>query len=187
MSNPPYEEMSARALPWHTSFIGQHMQHNYWLYAIVDRIMAENPKIKSIVEIGTGAGALTMVLGLWGVKKGIPVLTIDHEMRHDKKLLDHLRVKYLQSDEWSTETTKAIAKTIAKQPTLLMCDGGWVSKEFQTYAMYTPKGSIVTAHDLGSEFNHEADAEEMVPFVLEKYREEWWMEANVQLAMYKRV
>jgi hypothetical protein len=179
--------MSDRAIPWHTSFVGQGMQHNYWLYAIVDRIMTANGQIRSIVEIGTGAGALTMVLGLWGIKRSLPVLTIDKEMRHDRKLLDHLRVKYLQADEWSEQAAEAIRRTIGRQPTLLMCDGGCKSKELQTYSKYASPGSIVTAHDLGAEFNHEIDAEQLCPFVLEKYQENWWMEANVQLAIYRRV
>lgn len=182
----PYDEMSDRAIPWHTTFIGQWMQHNYWLYAIVDRIMIANAHIGSIVEIGTGAGALTTVLGLWGIKRGIPVLTIDQEMRHDRKLLDHLRVQYLQADEWSDQAVSAIRKTIGKMPTLLMCDGGCKSKELQTYANFAPPGSIVTAHDLGTEFSHDVDAESLCPFVLDKYHEEWWMEANVQLAIYRR-
>ena len=48
----PYEEKSEHGLPWHTTFIGQLMQHNYWLYNIVDQVMLNNPQIKSIVEIG---------------------------------------------------------------------------------------------------------------------------------------
>lgn len=182
----PYDELSERAIPWHTSFVGQYMQHNYWVYAIIDRVLMANPTIRSIIEIGTGSGALTSVFGLWGVKRNHPVLTIDKEMRHDRTILDKLGVKYLQADEFSQEAQAAIINTVNRMPTLLYCDGGCKSKEIQHYARYIPKGSIIAVHDLGAEFNHEIDAEAMVPFLIEPYQESWWMEANVQLALYRR-
>ena len=68
---------SEKSWTWHITFVGQYMQHNYWLYHMLDNIIENNPQIKSIVEIGTGYGALTTVLGLYGIKKNIPVFTVD--------------------------------------------------------------------------------------------------------------
>lgn len=181
----PYNEMSSRAIPWHTTFIGQVMQHNYWMYAIVDRVMLANPQIESIVEIGTGSGALSMVFGLWGVKRGIRVLTIDHEVRHDPQLLRWVDVEFLQADEMSEAAQESIASVVGGRPTWLFCDGGCKRDEFRFYGPVMPVGSIVSAHDLGMEFRHEIDAFD-VPG-MEKYEESWWTEANVQLALYKRV
>jgi hypothetical protein len=180
----PYSEHSDRAMPWHTTFIGQTMQHNFWLHAIVDRIMVANKQIESIVEIGTGAGALTTVFGLWGIKRKIPVLSIDRTNRHDDKMFRALGISYLQHDEMSEMAHDAIEVTINAKPTLLFCDGGCKRDEFRHYAPQMPPDSIICAHDLGMEFRHEIDAYD-VPGV-EKYHPEWWTELNVQLAIYKR-
>jgi hypothetical protein len=42
---------SEKTLTWRNTFIGQYMQHNYWLYHILDDIIENNSQIKSIVEI----------------------------------------------------------------------------------------------------------------------------------------
>lgn len=44
------------------TFVGQYIRHNYYEYYMLDDIIENNPQIKSIIEIGTGNGALTMVL-----------------------------------------------------------------------------------------------------------------------------
>jgi hypothetical protein len=181
----PYSEHSDRAMPWHTTFIGQGMQHNYWLHAVVDRIMVAEKQIQSIVEIGTGAGAMSTVFGLWGIKNGIRVITIDHKPRCDFKLLYHLGVRVVNGDEMGEIVHEMIADTVDSKPTLLFCDGGCKRDEFRHYGPQMPVGSIVCVHDLGMEFRHEIDAFDVPGF--EKYHPEWWTELNVQLAIYKRV
>lgn len=182
----PYTEKSEHGIPWHTSFIGQNMQHNYWLYNIVDKIMLENPQIESIVEIGTGSGALTTVFGLWGIKKNIPVLTIDNVMRHNQSLLTHLNVKYLCDDEFGDNVQTHILNTVNNKPTWLYCDGGCKSKEFNKFAPLIPSNSIISAHDLGTEFREEIDAAPLIPNIVQPYRREWWTDLNIQLAIFKR-
>lgn len=183
----PYTENSEHSLPWHTHFIGQHMQHNYWLYAIVDRVMAANPQLRSIVELGTGAGALTTVFGLWGIKRDLPVLTIDNVVRHDTKMLSALKVRFCQLDIFSDEAACEMESCIGGAPTWLFCDGGWKGKELLTYAQTLPKGSIISAHDLGTEFKHDYHAGKLCDEgVIEVYQTDWWMENNIQLALYKK-
>lgn len=182
----PYTEKSELGIPWHTTFIGQPMQHNFWLYAIVDRVMMQNPQISSIIEIGTGAGALSSVFGLWGIKRGIPVLTIDSVMRHDPKILSKLDVQYLQEDEFSDVVQERIMETISGKPTWLFCDGGSKRKEFQKFAPLIPRNSIISAHDLGVEFLYQRDAAPLVPDIVVPYRQEWWQDLNIQLALFKR-
>lgn len=182
----PYSEMSERGIPWHTTFIGQPMQHNFWIYCIIDRVMKANPQIRSIVEIGTGAGAVTSVFGLWGVKRGIPVLSIDRVMRHEPRLLQALGVEYLQAEEFAPETLERIRQVAGDAPTWLFCDGGSKRREFREIGPLMPAGSIVSAHDLGVEFRHEVDAASLCPAVFTPVHEEWWNELNVQLAIYQR-
>jgi hypothetical protein len=186
---PPrdYHEMSCSAVPWHTSFIGQGQQHTYWLYAIVDRVMKAVPELRSIIELGTGAGALSTVFGLWGVERGIPVHTVDHVMRHNPRLLAHLGVCFHAQDIFAPETKGLIENAATQGPLWLFCDGGYKAGELKTYAPLLPPGSIVSAHDLGVEFHHERDAAPLCEAgIIEPFHPEWWMEGNVQLALYRR-
>ena len=184
----PYEEKSERGIPWHTTFIGQLMQHNYWLYSVVDKVMVENPDIKSIVEIGTGCGALTTIFGLWGINRNIPVLSIDHqEHLHNKTILNKLGVNLLCADEFADSTREHILNTINNQKTWLYCDGGYKMKEFSSFAEALPKGSIISAHDLGVEFNAEVAMSSVPPGTVEPYKKELWMDLNIQLALFRRI
>jgi precorrin-6B methylase 2 len=183
----PYEEKSENGLPWHTTFIGQFMQHNYWLYSVVDKIMLANPQIQSIVEIGTGNGALTIVLGLWGIKRHIPVWTIDRQKLYDHNLLSQLNVKILQADELEESTKDHILSVVNNKPTWIFCDGGWKMKEFATYAPLIPSDSIITAHDLGTEFSADLALEQLGPNIVEPYMKEYWNDLNIQLGIFKKL
>ena len=182
----PYTEKSERGLPWHTTFIGQLMQHNYWLYSVVDKVMIENPDIESIVEIGTGRGALTTVFGLWGIKKNIPVLSIDNQANiHNKTILEKLGVELLCADEFAKSTKDHILKTINNKKTWVYCDGGNKTKEFTSFSYLLPKGSIISAHDLGVEFNAEEALKSLPEGIVEPYKKELWLDLNIQLALFK--
>ena len=80
---------SSNSWQWGLTFIGQEMQHNYYLYYTIDNIMIDNPNISGIVEIGTGFGALTTFLGLWGINRNIPVLSVDHKTKHNRYIFDN--------------------------------------------------------------------------------------------------
>lgn len=158
------------------------------MYEIIDRVMTSNPQIRSIIELGTGAGAVSLVFGLWGLQRGIPVATVDNVMRHNSKLLSALSVQFLESDIFSPETVSKIQNTIASSPSWVFCDGGWKGKELTTFAPMLPAGSIISAHDLGTEFKHEYYAQPLCDLgIIEPYKPEWWMENNVQLALYKKL
>jgi hypothetical protein len=180
--------MSCSAVPWHTSFIGQNQQHTYWLYAIIDRVMREVKCINSILELGTGAGALSCVFGLWGIEKQIPVHTIDKVNRHNSRLLTKLDVSYHQQDIFCIETEALIAQLSERGPMWLFCDGGSKQKELQHFSHMLPAGSIVSAHDLGVEFQHQRDASILCNSnIIEPFHTEWWMEGNAQIALYRKL
>ena len=185
----PYDEQSAEAIPWHTTFIGQFMQHNYWIYSIIDRVMTENPQIQSIIEIGTGCGGITSVFGLWGVARGIKVTTIDlQSVFHNPIIFEKLGVEYLQLDVFDPVTEEEILKRIDNKPTWVFCDGGSKCRELGQFAPKIPETSIISAHDLGTEFIHDNCAKDLCDSsIIEPYHPEWWMEMNVQLALYKKL
>jgi hypothetical protein len=174
---------------WHLNFIGQYQQHNYYLYYVIDRIMNQNSQITKIIELGTGYGALTMVLGLWGIKKNIPVYTVDirpNKIEPIQNVLDCLKVIVLAKDIYSDETTKYLQSIIGNEPVLMICDGLDKSIEMNTWVPLLPNNSIVCGHDYRTEC-----IPEKIKDITDKhcipFEEENWEKLNVQLVVYKTV
>lgn len=171
-------------MEWHTNFIGQRQQHCYWLYKILDDVISANPQIRSITEIGTGGGALTIVLGCWGARLSIPVLTNDINPKGQapvKEVLARLGVKSLALDETGPEFINTINKHINSKPTLMICDGGFKAKEVNYWASRIPKGSVISAHDWGIEIGDKdvAGLTMLKPLIQDK-----WLEENVRMAWW---
>jgi hypothetical protein len=149
--------------------------------------MLDNPQIKSIVEIGTGRGALTTVFGLWGIKLDIPILSIDIVKLYDQNVLNKLNVVLLQQDEFSESTKEYILSFIKNKPTWIYCDGMSKLKEFLTYAPLIPKDSIISAHDLGTEFCDIEALSILGPNVVDRYKPEMWNDLNIRLSIFKKL
>lgn len=177
----------AESWQWRLTFCGQRMGHNYYLYYLIDQVFAHHPGIEGIVEIGTGHGAMTIVLGLWGAKRGIPVLSIDKNAGlHDRWLLSRLNVAFYQHDEFGKDAQWIIAKVLRDRRVFLVCDGGNKPKEFQMWAPEILPGSVIAVHDWGVEIGPEdvdGYVEEcgLVPFLPKK-----WEHMNVQFAMWSK-
>jgi hypothetical protein len=180
----PWNVTNENALQWHTVFLGRVMQHNYWLYYVIDDILRSN-KVKSIVEIGTGSGALTSVFGLWGIIQELRVLSIDNQdVGTYKNVLKYIKVKLLIADEFLESTKDKILEFVNNEPTYLYCDGGDKKIEFNTFVPLLPRGSIVSVHDWGNECKLE-NIIEVAGKYCKPYKEERWLEMNVQLATFR--
>jgi hypothetical protein len=170
---------------WHTTFIGRLMQHNYRVYHILDGVFKIAPNLGAIVEIGTGCGALTTYLGLWGLHLNIPVLTVDNVRSTDTDaFLQRLGVTVLDGDVFSTEVYRKIKEFVGQRPVFLLCDGGAKQREFDTWARLLVSGSFIAAHDLGHEFSVE-NISEWTRTLVTPVMEERWNEMNAQIAIFK--
>jgi hypothetical protein len=170
---------------WHLTFAGQYMQHNYYLYHVLDLIFKDNPSISGIVEIGTGHGALTSVLGLIGISKHIPVITVDTEKIFDESIFQALCISYYQLDCFSSEFKAIISSFISSHgPILFICDGGDKKVEFNYFAPMLKQDSIIAAHDWTNELSISdilhTTSKHCIPFL-----EDQWLANNVQFSMFK--
>ena len=139
-------------------FAGQRAQHSFMLHHHVSRIILENPGIEGIVEIGTAMGALSIYLGLWGARLGIPVDTFDHsefafQKEHNvdaitaKPIFDKLGVKLHKANVFTDEGHHEVISLLKGKPVYLFCDGGNKAREFRTFAPMLVNGSTVSTHD----------------------------------------
>jgi predicted O-methyltransferase YrrM len=135
------------------SFAGQITQHNFYTYHVISRVLAANPQVKSIIEFGTGHGALTLYLKLWAARLGVEIHTFDVHpfVRNDgvEVMFERLGIHY-HIMSITDEPAKQLIKTIiAGKPTYIVCDNGNKPLEFATYAPFLPQGSVISAHDWG--------------------------------------
>lgn len=170
--------------PWHTTFVGQHMQHNYRLYFVLDEVFKTQPQIDQIIEVGTGQGALTTYLALWAMK-----LKLKYTHSFDKKtlcnvgFLNDLGVALFLGDVFAPDCPLN-SGSFYNETILFICDGGDKQREFETFAPRLKSGSIICAHDLGAEFFDEKISPE-VRLKIEPIMQDRWMECNVRFAIYK--
>ncbi len=133
---------------WHNNFLGVRQQHNYMLYKFIDDVLRHDP-IDRFVEIGTGSGALSVILGLHAVQRGTHLLTFDIQIRGRKptldKVFDALGIEFVQEDCF--DNIERVLNYIDGRPCFFFCDGGNKPKEFNTFAPLLPADSIIAVHD----------------------------------------
>jgi len=166
-----------KKLRWHNTFIGVRQQHTYWLYKVIDDILMEHPQILKFVEIGTGGGALSLVLGMHAAQVYDFLLTFDTKYsRHDdlSLLFDCLGINAIEADCFSSLAIKHIRQHIGYLPTFFFCDGDHKAKEMATFTPLLPSGSIIAAHDFEVEFQYSDIVGVIKKYSLEPLHEEEW-------------
>ena len=138
-------------------FAGQKAQHAFKLYHYIGMTLHHNRQVKSIVELGTARGAMSIYLGLWGARLNIPVHTFDHDKytfsaEHNidgdgQRIFDKLSITKHTMDYFSDAGVALVMSIIGSSPTYLYCDGGNKPMEFFKFVPMIPINSVVSAHD----------------------------------------
>ena len=174
-------------------FVGQVCQHSFFTYHVISELLLEHgDRIKSIIELGTGRGGLSMYLSLWAKRLGdIPLHTVDinaYAAIDDglQPAFDLMGINYHYMDMFSEECITLVKKVMEDGPTFLICDGEDKPSEFQTFVPMAPPGSIVAAHDWGPNGHiRPEDVEDVVnQCELTPYRYELGLLHNAQFGMW---
>ena len=120
---------------------------------------ANKPALKTLVELGSGRGAMSAYLLLQCVQRGITYYGFDHVATQIGptpvgKLLDIDR-HIVTGDLWSDQNSGVLRKIIAEpanHPLLLFCDNGNKPREFATFGPLLQAGDIIAVHDWANEF-----------------------------------
>ena len=173
---------------WYKTFLGIRQRHTYWLYKVIDEILNENPQVRGIIETGTGAGALSIFLGLQCYERNLkPLLTYDTQPFAEKsgpyiykrpRLFDLLSIRFIVRDCFAEESIEEI-KQYADGPIFFYCDNGNKLKEFELFAGIVKKESIIGSHDWESIADHTGLTPNNTKNIVSKYgliplhQEEW--------------
>jgi len=166
---------------WHTHFLGVRQQHNYWLYKVIDDVLEQDPQVERFVEIGTGGGALSVVLGLHAVQRGTHLLTFDTQIRGDKPKLDpvfkKLSIEFVMADVFANH--RRIQRHMEDK--FLFCDGGDKVAEARVFAPLLPMGSIIGVHDYSSWEAPEKEIKEILAPSFTPILEEHWLDGKYEI------
>jgi len=176
---------------WYRDFLGIRQRHTYWLYKVIDDVLNENRQIKGIIETGTGAGALSVFLGLECYERELkPLLTYDIKefVKGDRefnpfkeykepRLFKLLGIKFIVRDCFHEDSIREIEE-YADGPIFFMCDGGNKLEEFKYFARLIKKDSIIAAHDWESVAKSKLTEENIAGTIKEHsliplHKEEW--------------
>ena len=150
-------------------FLGiESMQHPNTI--LVFNTLFCNEKFDRIIEIGPAWGSLTALFGLYGITNNCEVYSFDinkpweidtcRRVRLNQKMLDQLKINFINEDVFSDKTIKKIISLITKPgKCLLLCDGGNKIREFNMFAPYLKLNDMIMGHDYGYDkksFDNEA-------------------------------
>ena len=173
----PYQD-----IPWeyYLEFCGQRAEHSFYAYHIISEILKHN-EVHSIIELGTAYGALTLYLGLWGLRLDVPVATFDIESDLHLPVAHafmKMGVQYHNMDILSAEAEQVILEIIDNKPTYLVVDGGDKKKEFARYARLIPTGSVISIHDYETEFKFGEGS----GIKYDEFKKEEWKKHDMKMA-----
>ncbi len=160
---------------WKDKYAGIPNLHPLKLHGIISEILDENLQLKGIIEIGTYLGGLSCYLASECIERGYkPLLTFDNKVWYIPKLFKKLDVNFIVDDCFSDKSIEAINVYTKDTPVLMICDGGFKTKEFNTFAPLLPEGSIIAVHDWDKEVNMEGIQETVDRLHMVALKQEKW-------------
>lgn len=140
------------------TFIGYEMSQEWADINIWEIFFREN-EVKTIIELGTDNGGLSMYFALQGYQRQIYFHTFDNQKWIDfsKGLPKMLRMENIfhHVDLFSREGIEQVSNLIRTMPhpLVIFFDNGDKPREWGLFAPMTSPGDFLVVHDWGKEFN----------------------------------
>ena len=132
-----------------TKYLGVRIQHHpEELEYLWNHLDATAPK--TVVEIGTATGGLSVIFGLWCHLNDAHTVTIDITSRKQynfhKKILRELGVTRIVANAWKPRTVESVREML-EHPAFIYCDGGNKKMDLDIYAPLLEEGDYIACHD----------------------------------------
>lgn len=140
------------------SFMGLTMQQ-YWMDLYLWETFFNNYDVRTLVELGTGHGGMSLFLAMQSRQRGIDYLTLDNIRSiqpSDLTTLFELEARYHCTDIFGDG--RGYVENYLKEkrhPAMIFFDNGNKPREWQLYAPLLVKGDFCAVHDWGTEFCQE--------------------------------
>jgi len=173
----------------YVSFCGHIMMQTHSSLFMLEQVLAANPDITRIVELGTAYGGSALFFGLhmFGRKDG-RVLTLDHSpaMTDEWHILARLlNVEFRKRDVWNETTVNEVSAFIESGRALIFIDGGNKPRELTLYAPHAKKNDLIMTHDYASEIDPKQLTTETLS-LLEPFRQEEFDELKTRILSMRK-
>lgn len=137
----------------HHDFFGFGMAQTWATLYVLNHFLQKHPKIKRIVELGTGDGALTFLWGLSMKARNGKVLTYDINRPTEMwfEVIQGMPIEFRRADVFTKDVQEEVKEFIKDEKALIFCDGGSKSKEIRIYSFFLKPEDYIMAHDWGVE------------------------------------
>ena len=138
-------------------FQGRRMMQEFQDLAIWDKFFVKYP-VKTLIELGTGHGGLTLYFGLKCHEFGVEFHTFDNIQSTNFQMPQELEIDLKKSfhliDIFSDEGLALVRKLITEspKPVVIFFDDGDKPREWKTFAPNTAPGDFCVVHDWETEF-----------------------------------
>ena len=151
--------------------------------AYMEQLLTEHQEWTTVLELGTGSGLTTLWYAVaMNLRNGV-VWTWDQTRPQPFYARNWPHgVIFKQGDLYSEPLISQIKDLASKTDTLLICDGGLKTLEFQTYAPSLAKGNGIVCHDWAVEVDHDLVERVARDLGLEPLLHQW---AGVCLSRYR--
>lgn len=152
-SSTPDDETRAVAKLGETRFFGLVMQQNVHGAAALDRafkrLEASGVEVRRIVELGTGAGGLSVLLQLYALSRGADFVTYDvHPRTPTNAAFERLSIDLRVEDVRDPRVAAEIGRMLEGEGvSVLVCDGGDKVGDATRFAEHLKPGDYVLLHD----------------------------------------
>jgi SAM-dependent methyltransferase len=185
----PEPEQRKAVVPYNRHLAGVPAQHALATYDVIESIMQTHPHISRIIELGTADGALSMYLGLWNKRLGIPVYTIDNRpaamnRKRMPQTFRELGVQFVLMNALSKQGLAAVRTMLEGAAVYLICDNGNKKAEFNTLVPHLLPGSVVSIHDWGTEVLPSQVEHTVKDYTLRPFRPGQWEKDNLKMATW---
>jgi 23S rRNA U2552 (ribose-2'-O)-methylase RlmE/FtsJ len=160
-------------------------QHSALMYETLDDIL-RSFRVSKIIELGTARGALSVYLGLMGVRSGVQVYTVDKDTPSADVMncFSKLGVSFVMMDILSQKGKDKVRELIGATPVYLICDNGNKVDEFNSFAPHLCKGSVISAHDWSIEIGEEDIKNTVCNLQLKPFKKEAWLHSDLYFATW---
>ncbi len=160
-------------------FCGVDMRQ-YWAdLQLWEEFLNKYGDIRTLVELGTFRGGMTLFLATQAWVRGLSFYTLDRDMPDDRVLKSpfaanlQLRDAFIHGDFWreTHEALLGLLRDSRLKPLMLFVDGGCKREEFNAFVPELASRDYCAVHDYGTEFKP-ADVEPVAHLLESVYLDE---------------
>jgi cephalosporin hydroxylase len=135
-------------------FLGTELSQNINMPLVLNSFL-ETVKPKTIIEIGTFKGGLSVLFQIYSISYKSKFVTYDiKDYVVNTNLFDFLKIDRKKCDVFSEQTIEEIISLIQSEgTTVVFCDGGNKIKEVNFFGNYLKIGDYILAHDYSKDDN----------------------------------